>query len=272
VRRPRSTRWAAPTGTSAKSRARRAVRQIAAELIKLYAARQASTGHAFAPDTPWQRELEDAFTYVETPDQLVCIDEVKRDMEKVVPMDRLVCGDVGYGKTEIAVRAAFKAVQDGKQVAILVPTTLLVQQHQATFSDRYASFPVTVASLSRFQTDAEAKATLAGIADGKVDVVVGTHRLLSSEVKFHRPRPGHHRRGAAVRRRAQGAAEEAAARCRRARDERHPDPAHARDGDHGHPRDERHRHAARGASPGADVRGVVRRAAGHRRDPPRARA
>ena len=168
-----------------KSRARRAVRQIAAELIKLYAARQASIGHAFAPDTPWQRELEDAFTYVETPDQLVCIDEVKRDMEKVVPMDRLVCGDVGYGKTEIAVRAAFKAVQDGKQVAVLVPTTLLVQQHQATFSDRYASFPVTVASLSRFQTDAEVKATLAGIADGKVDVVVGTHRLLSSEVKFH---------------------------------------------------------------------------------------
>ena len=168
-----------------KSRARKAVRQIAAELIKLYAARQASRGYAFSPDTPWQRELEDAFTYVETPDQLVCIDEVKRDMERIVPMDRLVCGDVGYGKTEIAVRAAFKAVQDGKQVAVLVPTTLLVQQHQATFSDRYASFPVTVASLSRFQTDAEVKATLAGIADGKVDVVVGTHRLLSNEVKFH---------------------------------------------------------------------------------------
>ncbi|MHB1007710.1 MAG: transcription-repair coupling factor [Propionibacteriaceae bacterium] len=168
-----------------KSRARKAVRQIAAELIKLYAARQASRGHAFSPDTPWQRELEDAFAYVETPDQLACIDEVKRDMERVVPMDRLICGDVGYGKTEIAVRAAFKAVQDGKQVAVLVPTTLLVQQHHATFADRYASFPVTVAALSRFQSDAETKATLAGIADGKVDVVVGTHRLLSSEVTFH---------------------------------------------------------------------------------------
>ena len=168
-----------------KSRARKAVRQIAAELIKLYAARQASRGHAFAADTPWQRELEDAFTYVETPDQLACIDEVKRDMERVVPMDRLICGDVGYGKTEIAVRAAFKAVQDGKQVAVLVPTTLLVQQHQATFADRYASFPVTVAALSRFQTDAEAKAVLEGVASGKVDVVVGTHRLLSKEVDFH---------------------------------------------------------------------------------------
>jgi len=168
-----------------KTRARKAVRQIAADLIKLYAARQASRGHAFAADTPWQRELEDAFTYVETPDQLACIDEVKRDMERVVPMDRLICGDVGYGKTEIAVRAAFKAVQDGKQVAVLVPTTLLVQQHHATFSDRYASFPVTVAALSRFQTDAEAKVVLEGVANGKVDVVVGTHRLLSNEVKFH---------------------------------------------------------------------------------------
>ncbi len=168
-----------------KTRARKAVRQIAADLIKLYAARQASRGHAFAADTPWQRELEDAFTYVETPDQLACIDEVKRDMERVVPMDRLICGDVGYGKTEIAVRAAFKAVQDGKQVAVLVPTTLLVQQHEATFSDRYASFPVTVAALSRFQTDAEAKVVLEGVANGKVDVVVGTHRLLSNEVKFH---------------------------------------------------------------------------------------
>ena len=124
-----------------KGRARRAVREIAAELIKLYAARQATRGHAFSPDTTWQRELEDAFAFVETPDQLGAIDDVKRDMEQIVPMDRLICGDVGYGKTEIAVRAAFKAVQDGKQVAILVPTTLLVQQHYATFADRYAGFP-----------------------------------------------------------------------------------------------------------------------------------
>ena len=167
-----------------KGRARRAVREIAAELIKLYAARQATRGHAFSPDTTWQRELEDAFPFVETPDQLGAIDDVKRDMEQIVPMDRLICGDVGYGKTEIAVRAAFKAVQDGKQVAILVPTTLLVQQHYATFADRYAGFPVNVAPLSRFSSDAEARATIEGMADGKVDVVVGTHRLLSDEVKF----------------------------------------------------------------------------------------
>ena len=167
-----------------KGRARRAVREIAAELIKLYAARQATRGHAFSPDTTWQRELEDAFAYVETPDQLGAIEDVKRDMEQIVPMDRLICGDVGYGKTEIAVRAAFKAVQDGKQVAILVPTTLLVQQHHATFADRYAGFPVTVAPLSRFASEAEATATIEGLADGRVDVVVGTHRLLSDEVTF----------------------------------------------------------------------------------------
>jgi transcription-repair coupling factor (superfamily II helicase) len=167
-----------------KGRARRAVRDIAAELIKLYAARQATRGHAFPPDTAWQRELEDAFSFVETPDQLSAIDDVKRDMEQVVPMDRLICGDVGYGKTEIAVRAAFKAVQDGKQVAILVPTTLLVQQHHATFADRYAGFPINVAPLSRFQSDAETRATIEGLKSGRVDVVVGTHRLLSGDVAF----------------------------------------------------------------------------------------
>jgi transcription-repair coupling factor (superfamily II helicase) len=167
-----------------KGRARKAVREIAAELIRLYSARMATAGYAFGPDTPWQRELEDAFAYVETPDQLITIDEVKADMEKTVPMDRLVCGDVGYGKTEIAVRAAFKAVQDGKQVAILVPTTLLVQQHLETFSERYAAFPVSVRALSRFQTGAEARAVKAGIADGTVDVVIGTHRLITGEVHF----------------------------------------------------------------------------------------
>ncbi|GAB3428833.1 transcription-repair coupling factor [Flindersiella endophytica] len=167
-----------------KGRARKAVRQIAGELIKLYAARQATQGHQFGPDTPWQRELEDAFPYVETADQLSTIDEVKADMEKSVPMDRLVCGDVGYGKTEIAVRAAFKAVQDGKQVAVLVPTTLLVQQHFGTFSERFAPFPITVKPLSRFQTDKEAEETLLGIGLGQVDVVIGTHRLLSNEIGF----------------------------------------------------------------------------------------
>ena len=168
----------------AKGRARKAVKQIAGELVRLYAARQASAGYAFEPDTPWQRELEDAFPYAETPDQLACIDEVKADMERTVPMDRLICGDVGYGKTEIAVRAAFKAVQDGKQVAVLVPTTLLVQQHASTFGERYASFPVKVAALSRFSSDAEAKAAVEGIADGSVDVAIGTHRLLTSGVRF----------------------------------------------------------------------------------------
>jgi transcription-repair coupling factor (superfamily II helicase) len=167
-----------------KNRARKAVREIAAELIKLYAARQATKGHAFSPDTPWQRELEDAFPYVETPDQLATIDDVKRDMEKPIPMDRLICGDVGYGKTEIAVRAAFKAVQDGKQVAVLVPTTLLVQQHLSTFSERFAPFPVTVRAFSRFQSDREARETMAGLATGTVDVVIGTHRLLGDDVRF----------------------------------------------------------------------------------------
>jgi len=167
-----------------KARARKYVRQIAAELIRLYSARMATTGHAFAPDTPWQRELEDAFAYVETPDQLSTIDEVKADMERPVPMDRLICGDVGYGKTEIAVRAAFKAIQDGKQVAVLVPTTLLVSQHLNTFSERYAGFPVVVKALSRFQSDKEAQEIIAGLKEGSVDLVIGTHRLLGSEVKF----------------------------------------------------------------------------------------
>jgi len=168
----------------AKGRARKAVRDIAAGLIRLYQARMASPGHAFGQDTPWQRELEDAFPYVETPDQLAAVDEVKSDMERAVPMDRLICGDVGYGKTEIAVRAAFKAVQDGKQVAVLVPTTLLSAQHFATFAERYAPFPVTVRPLSRFQSDREVADTLEGLAAGKVDVVIGTHRLLSPEVRF----------------------------------------------------------------------------------------
>ncbi|HEY0188864.1 MAG TPA: transcription-repair coupling factor, partial [Cellulomonas sp.] len=167
-----------------KGRARKAVKEIAGELIRLYSARMATSGHAFGPDTPWQRELEDAFAYVETPDQLATIDEVKADMEKSIPMDRLICGDVGYGKTEIAVRAAFKAVQDGKQVAVLVPTTLLVQQHLDTFVERYAGFPVTVKALSRFQTRAESEAVVDGLRDGSIDVVIGTHRLITGQIRF----------------------------------------------------------------------------------------
>ncbi|MGY1831476.1 transcription-repair coupling factor [Geodermatophilus sp. SYSU D01180] len=167
-----------------KGQARRAVKQIAAELIRLYSARMATSGHAFGPDTVWQRELEDAFPFQETPDQLAAIDEVKADMQHPVPMDRIICGDVGYGKTEIAVRAAFKAVQDGKQVAVLVPTTLLANQHFKTFSERMAQFPVTVKVLSRFQSDAESAQTLRQLAAGEVDVLVGTHRLLQPTTRF----------------------------------------------------------------------------------------
>lgn len=167
-----------------KARARKAVREIAAQLIQLYAARKASKGHSFGPDTPWQRELEDAFPWQETPDQLAAIEEVKRDMEQTVPMDRLICGDVGYGKTEIAVRAAFKAIQDGRQVAVLVPTTLLVQQHYNTFAERMSQFPATIRQLSRFQTPKEAEQTLEMAAAGTADIVIGTHRLLQASARF----------------------------------------------------------------------------------------
>jgi transcription-repair coupling factor (superfamily II helicase) len=168
----------------AKGRARKAVREIAGELIRLYAARMSSPGYAFGPDTPWQTELEDAFPYRETADQAAAIDEVKADMRKPVPMDRVICGDVGFGKTEIAVRAAFKAIQDGKQVAVLCPTTLLARQHLQTFTERFAPFPVTVAGISRFNTDTEQKRVLTGLADGSIDLVIGTHRLLSASTRF----------------------------------------------------------------------------------------
>lgn len=171
--------WAATKG-----KARKAVKEIAGELIRLYSARMASKGHAFGPDTPWQAELEEAFPYVETPDQLVAINEVKADMEKEIPMDRLISGDVGYGKTEIAVRAAFKAVQDGKQVAVLVPTTLLAQQHFETFNERFSGFPIRVKPLSRFQSAKESKEIVEGVKNGTVDVVIGTHRLLSKDFAF----------------------------------------------------------------------------------------
>jgi transcription-repair coupling factor (superfamily II helicase) len=167
-----------------KSRVRAEVRKIAQELVLLYRKRQVAEGHVYPADSPWQHELEESFPYQETPDQLRAIAEVKADMETVAPMDRLVCGDVGFGKTEVAIRAVFKAVQDGKQAAVLVPTTLLAQQHFATFSDRFAGYPVRVEMLSRFLTAAQAKRVVDGIHDGSVDVVIGTHRLLSGDVKF----------------------------------------------------------------------------------------
>ena len=181
---PTLSRLGGSDWANTKTKARRAVREIAGELVSLYAKRQASPGHAFGPDTPWQAEMEDAFSFTETVDQLTAITEVKADMEKPVPMDRVICGDVGYGKTEIAVRAAFKAVQDGKQVAVLVPTTLLADQHLQTFSERMAGFPVTVKGLSRFTDAAESRTVLDGMADGSVDIVIGTHRLLQTGVRW----------------------------------------------------------------------------------------
>ncbi len=167
-----------------KSRVRAKVQEMAKELLELYARRQAAPGYAFSPDTVWQAEMEAAFPYQETRDQLVAIEDTKKDMEQARPMDRLVCGDVGYGKTEVAIRAAFKAVTDGKQVAVLVPTTVLAQQHFNTFSERLAAFPLNVELLSRFRARNEVKKALEGIKDGTVDVAIGTHRLLSKDVQF----------------------------------------------------------------------------------------
>ncbi|HEU4480792.1 MAG TPA: transcription-repair coupling factor, partial [Actinomycetota bacterium] len=181
---PRVSRLGSSEWSKTKSRVRRQARRIATELVKLYAERMRAKGFSYGPDTPWQRELEDAFPYEETPDQLRAIDEVKDDMESDTPMDRLVCGDVGYGKTEIAVRAAFKAIAAGKQVAVLVPTTILAQQHHATFSERFRNFPVRVEMLSRFLSGAESRRVVQDLTAGKVDVVVGTHKLLQPDVKF----------------------------------------------------------------------------------------
>ena len=167
-----------------KARAKKAVAEIAIDLLDLYASREVVQGHAFSPDAPWQHELEASFPYVETEDQLVAIEAVKHDMEQPRPMDRLICGDVGYGKTEVALRAAFKAIMDGKQVAVLVPTTVLCQQHYTNFSRRLAAFPVTVGTLSRFQTSSNQDRTISGLATGSIDLVVGTHRLLSKDVAF----------------------------------------------------------------------------------------
>ena len=181
---PTLSRLGGSDWANTKTKARSAVREIAQELVALYAKRQASPGFAFNPDTPWQAEMEDAFDFTETVDQLTAITEVKSDMEKPIPMDRVICGDVGYGKTEIAVRAAFKAVQDGKQVAVLVPTTLLADQHLQTFAQRMSGFPVRVKALSRFTDAKESREVLDGMAEGTVDIVIGTHRLLQTGVRW----------------------------------------------------------------------------------------
>jgi transcription-repair coupling factor (superfamily II helicase) len=168
-----------------KARVRKAMQDMADELLKLYAQRKAAQGHAFAPDNEFQREFEDAFDYNETEDQISAINDIKRDMESTMPMDRLLCGDVGYGKTEVAMRAAFKAVQEGKQVAVLTPTTVLSFQHFETFKQRFSQFPISVEMISRFRTQREQKSILERVEAGKVDILIGTHRLLSKDLKFH---------------------------------------------------------------------------------------
>jgi transcription-repair coupling factor (superfamily II helicase) len=181
---PSLTRLGTQEWKRAKERVAQSTREMAAELLSLYASRELAEGHAYTPDTPWQAELESSFPYEETRDQQETIVQVKSDMEHPVPMDRLVCGDVGYGKTEVALRAAFKAVMGGKQVAVLVPTTVLAQQHYSTFSERLQAFPVSVEVLSRFRTDGEQRAIIEGLSNGSVDICIGTHRLIQRDVRF----------------------------------------------------------------------------------------
>ena len=181
---PSLTRLSTAEWSRIKEKVKGATRELAEELLKLQAARQTAQGHEFSPDTTWQQELEDSFPFEETPDQAQAIDQVKTDMEQIKPMDRLICGDVGYGKTEVALRAAFKTVNDGLQVGILVPTTVLAQQHYATFSERLSPYPVRVEVLSRFRTPKEQEEVVEGLKDGTVDIVIGTHRLLQKDISF----------------------------------------------------------------------------------------
>ncbi|TYP50865.1 transcription-repair coupling factor [Thermosediminibacter litoriperuensis] len=181
---PRLNKLGSGEWAKAKARVKESVKEMAKELLELYAARQTMKGFAFSPDTVWQKEFEDMFPYEETPDQLTVIEEVKRDMESDKCMDRLLCGDVGYGKTEVAMRAAFKAVMDAKQVAVLVPTTILAEQHYRTFSERFAPFPVRVEVISRFKSKAEQKAIIKDLKNGAIDIIIGTHRLLQKDVRF----------------------------------------------------------------------------------------
>ena len=253
-----------------RARVRKAVRDIAAELVILYRRRLATPGHAFAEDGPFQKQIEDAFPYEETPDQLTAIAETKADMERTVPMDRLICGDVGYGKTEVALRAAAKAVFDGAQVAVLVPTTLLASQHGQTFRERFANYPVRVEVLSRFLSTKEQSDSCQGRQGWP-----GRHRHRNAPppVRRHRvqgPRLARRRRGTAVRRAAQGAHQEAAHQRRRADTERHADPAHAGDVAHGHPGSLARTDAARRPPADPHLRRRVRHPRRLRSDPPRA--
>lgn len=182
---PKLDRLGGTSWIQRKTRVRKAIRDMAQELLALYAERKVALGHAFSPDTEWQKEFEDAFQYEETPDQQTAIRDIKGDMELQIPMDRLVCGDVGYGKTEVAMRAIFKAVADGKQVAVLAPTTVLAFQHFETFKERFAAFPVTISMLSRFVSPKQQKQLITETGFGKVDVLIGTHRILSKDVHFH---------------------------------------------------------------------------------------
>lgn len=182
--RPKIDRLGGSTWAKTRGKVKRAVKDMTEELLKLYAARESLQGHAYSPDTPWQREFEDSFEYEETPDQDRAIADAKADMQGTKPMDRLICGDVGFGKTEVALRAAFKAVMDAKQVAVLVPTTILAQQHFTTFSERMADYPVKIAMLSRFRTAKEQKADIERIRTGEIDIVVGTHRLVGKDIQF----------------------------------------------------------------------------------------
>ena len=227
VRRRRSTASAAPTGRRCARRRATRSRRWPPNCSTSTRAARVHAGYPAPPDTRWQRELESSFLYEDTPDQRKATEDVKRDMERPLPMDRLLVGDVGYGKTEVAVRAAFKAVQGGKQVAVLVPTTILAEQHFRTFADRLADYPVTVEALSRFRTAKEQKETVLKLAEGGLDIVIGTHRLLSKDVLFKDLGLVDRRRGASLRREAQGAAQAAAARRRRAHAHRDADSAHA---------------------------------------------
>ena len=183
-REPRLNKLGGTEWARTKKRVKESLKELAASLIRLQAERKSISGYAFSPDTVWQRQFEEAFDYEETPDQLKCVEEIKRDMESDVIMDRLLCGDVGYGKTEVALRAAFKAVMDGRQVAFLVPTTVLCSQHYENFKKRFSGFPVRVEMLSRFRTNAEQRAILRDLKTGRIDIIVGTHMLFSEEVKF----------------------------------------------------------------------------------------